>query len=199
MGHDQIFKEFLREFLKDFLELFFPEVEARLDFGGLRFLDTESFTSFPEGSSRAADIVAEVRTREGARELLLVHIEVEARRKRAFAKRMFEYFTLLWMRRHQFDHVAARTIASRYNSGYTSKMKTAISIPDPLFDAAEDVADRLGMSRSQLYAEALAEYVAKHRDDQVTEALNQVYAKYSSTLDPVLVAMQFASLPKEEW
>ena len=99
-GHDLSFKEFLREFLRDFLKLFFPETEARLDFRGLRFLDTESFTSFPEGSSRAADIVAEVRTREGARELLLVHIEVEARRKRAFAKRMFEYFTLLWTK-HQ--------------------------------------------------------------------------------------------------
>jgi hypothetical protein len=73
MGHDQIFKEFLRAFLKDFLELFFPKVEARLDFGDLRFLDTESFTSFPEGSSRAADIVAEVRRRNRAREILLVH------------------------------------------------------------------------------------------------------------------------------
>jgi len=78
-------------------------------------------------------------------------------------------------------------------------MKTAISIPDPLFDAAEDVADRLGVSRSQLYAKALAEYVAKHRDDQVTEALNRVYANYSSTLDPALAAMQFASIPREEW
>jgi len=79
------------------------------------------------------------------------------------------------------------------------KMKIAISIPAPLFDAAEDVADRLGVSRSQLYAKALAEYVAKHRDDQVTEALNRVHAKYSSTLDPVLAAMQSKSLPKEEW
>ncbi len=78
-------------------------------------------------------------------------------------------------------------------------MKTAISIPDPLFDAAEEVADRLGMSRSQRHNKALAEYVEKHRDDQVTEALNQVYAKYSSTVDPVLAAMQFASLPPEEW
>jgi len=80
-------------------------------------------------------------------------------------------------------------------ASYTHGMKTAISIPDPLFDAA----GRLGMSRSQLYAKALAEYVAKHRDDQVTEALNRVYAKYSSTLDPVLAAMQSMSLPKEEW
>ncbi len=78
-------------------------------------------------------------------------------------------------------------------------MKTAVSIPDPLFDAAEAVAERLGMSRSQLYANAVSEYLAKHRDDQVTEALNRVYAEYSSALDPVLEAMQFASLPKEDW
>jgi len=91
------------------------------------------------------------------------------------------------------------TVYFRYNYGYTDKMKTAISIPDPLFDAADEVADRLGMSRSQLYAKAVAEYVEKHRDDQVTEALNQVYAKYSSTLDPVLAAMQSMSLPREEW
>ena len=98
MGHDQIFKEFLRAFLKDFLQLFFPKDGARLDFGSLRFLDTESFTSFPEGSSRAADIVAEVRRRNRARKILLVHVEVQAERRRTFRKRMFEYFTLLWMR-----------------------------------------------------------------------------------------------------
>ncbi|HLE69843.1 MAG TPA: hypothetical protein VJH87_09185 [Vicinamibacteria bacterium] len=63
MGHDQNFKEFLREFLRDFLKLFFPEIEARLDFSALRFLDTESFTSFPEGSSRTADVVAGRSTR----------------------------------------------------------------------------------------------------------------------------------------
>jgi hypothetical protein len=96
MAHDQRFKEFLREFLRDFLGLFFPEIEARLDFGTLRFLDTESFTSFPEGSSRAADVVAEVRTHEGTPEILLVHVEVQARRKGTFARRMFEYFALLW-------------------------------------------------------------------------------------------------------
>lgn len=87
----------------------------------------------------------------------------------------------------------------RYNHGYTTAMKTAVSIPDRLFDAADQVAERLGVSRSQLYAKALADYVARHRDDQVTEALNRVYANRSSTLDPVLAAMQFMSLPREEW
>jgi len=78
-------------------------------------------------------------------------------------------------------------------------MKTAVSIPDVLFDAADEVADRLGMSRSQLYAKALAEYVSKHRDDDVTAALNRVYAEQPSELDPVLAAMQFISLPSEDW
>ncbi len=78
-------------------------------------------------------------------------------------------------------------------------MKTAISIPDVLFDAAEEVADRLGISRSQLYAKALAEYVSKHRDEDVTAALNRVYAEQPSEMDPVLAAMQFTSLPSEDW
>jgi hypothetical protein len=71
------------------------EVEAGLDFGTLRFLDTESFTSFPEGSSREADIVAELHTRDGAPELLLVHVEVQARWGRDFAKRMFQYYPVV--------------------------------------------------------------------------------------------------------
>lgn len=113
MGHDQLFKEFLRVFLRDFLRLFFPQVESRLDFGALRFLDAESFTSFPEGSSRATDSVAEVRTRDGARELLLIHIMVETRRKRAFAKRMFEYFPLLWAKHQVPIYPVARVFAER--------------------------------------------------------------------------------------
>jgi metal-responsive CopG/Arc/MetJ family transcriptional regulator len=78
-------------------------------------------------------------------------------------------------------------------------MKTAISIPDPLFDAADQVAARLGLSRSELYARAVAEFIRQHRDDQVTQSLNRVYARQSSRLDPALEALQYASLPKEDW
>jgi len=78
-------------------------------------------------------------------------------------------------------------------------MKTAVSIPDVLFDAADEVAERLGMSRSQLYAKALAEYVSTRRDEDVTAALNRVYAEQPSELDPVLAAMQFMSLPSADW
>ena len=53
-------------------------------------------------------------------------------------------------------------------------MKTAISLPDDLFRAAERQAKRAQKSRSQLYAQALAEYLARHAPDEVTEAMNRV-------------------------
>jgi metal-responsive CopG/Arc/MetJ family transcriptional regulator len=80
-------------------------------------------------------------------------------------------------------------------------MKTAISIPDPVFEAAERLAERLGKSRSQLYTEAIAQYIEQHRSEGVTERLNAIYGTEPglSKLDPVLDALQWRSLPKEEW
>lgn len=57
----------------------------------------------------------------------------------------------------------------------------------------------MGLSRSELYATALRDFVEDHREDQVTEALNAVYEVQSSKLDPVLKSMQNRSLPKEKW
>ena len=51
-------------------------------------------------------------------------------------------------------------------------MKTAISLPDRVFREAEGYAKRTRKSRSQLYADALAEYLARHAPDEVTEAMN---------------------------
>ena len=78
-------------------------------------------------------------------------------------------------------------------------MKTAISIPDGLFEAAELAAKRLGMSRSRLYAMAVAEYLEQHAKDGVREKLDEVYADRSSELDPVLERMQHASIFTEDW
>ena len=95
MGHDQRFKEFLRAFLQDFLKLFYPHVEERLDFGELEFLDTEVFTHLHDGSRREADVVAKLRTRDGQPELVLIHVEVQARTEPDVNERMFEYYSLL--------------------------------------------------------------------------------------------------------
>jgi metal-responsive CopG/Arc/MetJ family transcriptional regulator len=53
-------------------------------------------------------------------------------------------------------------------------MKTAISLPDRVFRDAERHAKRTRKSRSQLYAEALSEYLARHAPDEVTERMNSV-------------------------
>lgn len=73
-------------------------------------------------------------------------------------------------------------------------MKIAITLPDPLFTAADALAGRLGMNRSELYAAALAEFVARHTDAEVTARLNEVYADEDSSLDPALRRAQWQSL-----
>jgi metal-responsive CopG/Arc/MetJ family transcriptional regulator len=78
-------------------------------------------------------------------------------------------------------------------------MKTAISIPDELFESADALADRLGVSRSELYATAVAEFVAKHRSGAVTERLDHVYAEQPSRLDRKLRRAQGRSLRAADW
>ncbi|MHB8879486.1 MAG: ribbon-helix-helix domain-containing protein [Myxococcaceae bacterium] len=77
-------------------------------------------------------------------------------------------------------------------------MKTAVSIPDPIFKKAEKAAKRLRLSRSELYARALASYVETLSDREVTEAMNRVYGKEPSGVDPALASLQHRSL-KEDW
>jgi metal-responsive CopG/Arc/MetJ family transcriptional regulator len=76
-------------------------------------------------------------------------------------------------------------------------MKVALSIPDELFESAETLTKRLGVSRSRLYATALAEFVAKNRGRKITERLNAVYASEDSRLPPAIRRMQSQSLLRE--
>jgi metal-responsive CopG/Arc/MetJ family transcriptional regulator len=78
-------------------------------------------------------------------------------------------------------------------------MKTAISIPDQIFQAAEGLAHRLGMSRSQLYAEAVTQYMESHKNQDVTKILDNIYAAEDSSIEDELNSMQMRSIPKEEW
>jgi metal-responsive CopG/Arc/MetJ family transcriptional regulator len=78
-------------------------------------------------------------------------------------------------------------------------MKTAISLPDSLFRSANGLARRLGMSRSRLFATAVAEFIAKHREDKVAERLNDVYATGTSRMDPPLTRAQKRVLSPGEW
>jgi metal-responsive CopG/Arc/MetJ family transcriptional regulator len=80
-------------------------------------------------------------------------------------------------------------------------MKTAISLPDALFRAAERQAKRAQKSRSQLYAEALAEYLARHAPDEVTEAMNRVVERLggASEADPFVRAAGRRVFERTQW
>jgi metal-responsive CopG/Arc/MetJ family transcriptional regulator len=80
-------------------------------------------------------------------------------------------------------------------------VKTAISIPDHVIEAAEQRARRLGKSRSELYADAIASYRDQHRDEGVTDRLNELYnpQKEEAELDSVLTTLQALSIPEEKW
>ena len=78
-------------------------------------------------------------------------------------------------------------------------MKVAISLPDPVFDAAERLAEEMRVSRSQLYAQALASYLVSHGAAAVTAKLNEVYGLAASEVEPALASAQLASVDNEAW
>lgn len=80
-------------------------------------------------------------------------------------------------------------------------MKTAVSLPDRIFRAAEQHAQRAKKSRSQLYAEAIAEYLARHAPDEVKEAMNRVADQLDATArsDAFATAAAQQVLERTEW
>jgi metal-responsive CopG/Arc/MetJ family transcriptional regulator len=78
-------------------------------------------------------------------------------------------------------------------------MKTAVSIPDDVFKKAERLARRMKKSRSELFSNALAEYVARHAPDHVTEAMNQVCAEVGVEIDAFTSAAAGRILERVEW
>lgn len=78
-------------------------------------------------------------------------------------------------------------------------MKTAISIPDDVFDSADRLARKLKLSRSQLYVKAIEEFVTEHARLSVREKLDQVYATEAPLLDPAVARAQSAAIGREDW
>ena len=92
----------------------------------------------------------------------------------------------------------AADIRDRYNRGYTMDMKTAISLPDPVFRSADRLASRLGISRSELYCRAIKDLLARHDESAVTEQLDAIYgaADAEQGLDPIVAEMQSTTLAR---
>lgn len=78
-------------------------------------------------------------------------------------------------------------------------MKTAISVPDEVFEAAERAAKKLGVSRSEFYSNAVRDFIERYGREGITQSLDNVYASSESGVDKALAAMQWSSIPKEEW
>ena len=86
-----------------------------------------------------------------------------------------------------------------YNLSYTKIMKTAISIPDSIFQAAEKFARQEKMSRSELYTTALTVYLAHQQVANITAKLNEIYAVAESKLDDEWLDAQTSILTREQW
>jgi metal-responsive CopG/Arc/MetJ family transcriptional regulator len=78
-------------------------------------------------------------------------------------------------------------------------MKTAVSLPDEVFQEAERLASELQTSRSQLYSRALREFVARHAPDRLTEAMNRVVAEVGSDVDELSRRASRQVLEHVEW
>jgi metal-responsive CopG/Arc/MetJ family transcriptional regulator len=78
-------------------------------------------------------------------------------------------------------------------------MKTAISIPDPVFEEAESLASDLGISRSELFTKAIASFIESQKYKSVTAQLNAVYSRENAILDEGIAKMQYESIGHEDW
>ena len=78
-------------------------------------------------------------------------------------------------------------------------MKTAISIPDDIFAGAERLARRTKKSRSQLFSDAVKEYVARHAQDEVTDAMDRVCSELDTRSDAFVASAAHRTLERSEW
>ncbi len=78
-------------------------------------------------------------------------------------------------------------------------MEPAILLPETIQTEAITLAQQLGISLNDLCTDAIATYLRKHHRQVILEQLNQVYPAQPSELDPAIAALQYASLPHEDW
>ena len=107
-----------------------------------------------------------------------------------------------WHRRFVIGRRLCSTVfgfADGVADGYTRGMKTAVSIPDDVFDRAERLAKRGRRSRSEVYSSALREYVARHSPEEVTETMNRVCAQVNNDADSFVAAAGRRVLQRSEW
>ncbi len=90
-------------------------------------------------------------------------------------------------------------LLARKSCGYTLGMKTAVSIPDDIFEGAERLALRTKRSRSRIFSEALREYLARHSPEEVTEAVNKACAEIGEVEDQFVASATRRILERSQW
>lgn len=78
-------------------------------------------------------------------------------------------------------------------------METAVSIPSEIYQQAEDLAQQLGISRNELYTQAVKCLLENYRSDEITQRLDAVYERQDSALASALMQMQITVLDAEDW
>jgi predicted transcriptional regulator len=91
-----------------------------------------------------------------------------------------------------------RVVLKKPDRGYTKSMKTAVSIPDDVFEGAERLARRTKKSRSQLFSDAVREYVARHAPEDVTDAMDRVCAELENPADKFVSSAAHSVLERTE-
>lgn len=78
-------------------------------------------------------------------------------------------------------------------------MKTAISLPDSVFEQADSLATRMHVSRSQLYVMALEKFIKEHQESDITEQLNAYIDAHGQPIDPVFLSASHRDMRQVEW
>ncbi len=98
IDHDQIFKNLIKNFFKEFMELFLPDAAKAINFRRITFLEKEYFTDASGGKRKQMDLVVRAGLKGGGEEFILVHTEFQATKDMDFARRMYEYYSQLYLR-----------------------------------------------------------------------------------------------------
>ena len=84
-------------------------------------------------------------------------------------------------------------------NGYILGMKTAVSVPNKVFERGERLAKRLKVSRSELYSRALREYLARHAPDEVTAALDMLCEELDTGAEELVREAGRRVLESSDW
>ena len=207
-GHDPVIKQVIQTFVAEFFDLFYPDIAARLDFATVKWLDKEVFTDPPGGNQRTADLVAQVHTKNGQPEILLLHIEPQRKREKDFACRVFEYWFLL-RQRYNFAVLPVAVYLSPGAGGIVSEMYgetlfgevqlsfryRVVGLPDLLDSDYETRDNPLALGVSALMREQ-KRYSRAKGSDNVTRRLRLLRRLVKTNLDTNRQAYLYALVEK---